>query len=86
MKKALCLPNGMGYKDVTVGKIYDVISIDIDVVGGIDGMYTNINIINDDGIEGKYYIHSPFDKDVFKDVTTMYRNEIINDILDYEKG
>lgn len=58
---------------LTNGKEYDVIEYNV----GSKEEYSNIIILNDDNKEDRYY-----DLDfLFKDVTTEYRDSVIDNIL-----
>ena len=67
---------GYGGNSLTINKIYDVFDL-INIEN-----YNRILIENDQGIKGWYStIGSITGKNLFIDVTTEYRSDIINDIL-----
>lgn len=68
------------YPGVTPGNIYEVYDIRYDY------MDTQINLINDCGEYTWYNVRSIVDKEFiyFHPVDVEYRNNVINDIIDYD--
>ena len=72
MKKVKFIWKNYSGDKLTIGKVYDVISYSIN---------DRIEIMNDHGTNQLFYLNKDFYIIYFKDVTTEYRNEIIDGIL-----
>ena len=63
---------------LTKGKVYDVIKY---IKASNNVFLDRVIIINDKGVTEKYYLYSVFQTPVLIDVTTEYRNKVIDNIL-----
>ncbi len=79
MKKVKYEPSSnVVYIKLTKGKVYDVFNYICDPVNRNDDMIT---ILNDEGVKDTFFIYSNEGILEFIDVTTEYRDEVINNIL-----
>lgn len=68
----------VSYSTLTIGKVYDVISQEHDLVVE----YHSIYLLNDLGLKDWYFVNAFDGRPEFIDVTHEYRNEVIKCILE----
>lgn len=79
MKKVIFL--GSTYSSLTIGKVYDVVKYNQGYKNQLGYSTASIVINNDFNDLLTYYIFTTFGDAIFKNITSEYRNDIINDIL-----
>ena len=87
--KCICSEiDGSGYKNITTGKIYEVVNYDDNQVGAIvklnPHLINAIKLINDIGEERGVFLYDF--EDVTAEVITNERDNKINDILGKQDG
>lgn len=68
------------HRGLTLGKIYNVISY---IQGSDKYLYLDrVMILNDSGVMDDFFTHSYNGEVEFEDITSIMRNEVINEILE----